>query len=153
MVEVSSLVINWPSQTAAKYQTKKVIDNKHLILFRKLKVFRTAITSQDTAFGSVCQVHQLTNTLAYTVHCVRFQDLSLIGPARILKRHNRQTKSWITTFHIVQKNWWFLERLSLYKTLFLALFLGLLIFLIWQVIIEILTILVEKPIKHPLALK
>ena len=52
-----------------------------------------------------------------------------------------------------KKNWWFLERLSLYKTLFLALFLGLLIFLIWQVIIEILTILVEKPIKHPLALK
>ena len=103
MVEVSSLVINWPSQTAARYQTKKVIDNKHLILFRKLKVLRTAITSQDTAFGSVCQVHQLTNTLAYTVHCVRFQDLSLIGPARILKRHNRQTKSWITTFHIVQK--------------------------------------------------
>ena len=52
-----------------------------------------AITSQDTAFGGVCQVHPLTNTLAYTVHCVRFQDLSLIGPARILKRHNRQRKS------------------------------------------------------------
>ena len=56
-------------------------------------------------------------------------------------------------FILYKKNWWFLERLSLYKTLFLALFLGLLIFLIWQVIIEILTILVEKPIKHPLALK
>ena len=85
------IVINWPSQTAARYQTKKVIDNKHLILLRKLKVFRTAITLQDTAFGSVCQVHPLTSTLAYTVHCLKFQDLSLIGPARVLKQHNRQS--------------------------------------------------------------
>ena len=65
LVEVARLVINWPSQTAARYQTKKVIDNKHFILLRKLKVFRMAITSQDTAFGSVYQVHPLTNTLAY----------------------------------------------------------------------------------------
>ena len=77
--------------------------HKHLILFKKLKVFRTAITLQDTAFGSVCQVHPpilrslphrllivVTNTLAYTLHCLRFQDLPLIGPA---KRHNRQRKS------------------------------------------------------------
>ena len=139
LVEVSRLVINWPSQTAARYQTKKVIDNKHLILLRKLKVFRTAITLQDTAFGSVCQVHPLTSTLAYTVHCLKFQDLSLIGPARVIKQHNRQSlrKSWITNIsYCIKKNWWFVERLSLYKTLFLALFLGLLIFLIWQVVIE-----------------
>ena len=140
MVEVSRLVINWPSQTAASYQTnrtKKVIDNKHLILLRKLEVFRTAINLQDTAFGSVCQVHPLNGTLAYTVHCLRFQDLSLIGPARVLKRHNRQRKSWITNVsYCIKKKLVFLERLSLYKTLFLALFLGLLIFLIWQVVIE-----------------
>ena len=98
LVEVSRLVINWPSQTAARYQTKKVIDNKHLKLLRKLKAFRTAITLQDTAFGSVCQVHPLTSTLAYAVHCLKFQDLSLIGPARVLKHHSRQSlrKSWIT---------------------------------------------------------
>ena len=42
-----------------RYQTKKVINNKHLILLRKLKVFRTAITLQDATFGSVCEVHPL----------------------------------------------------------------------------------------------
>ena len=120
MVEVSRLVNNWPSQTAARYQTKKVIDNKHLILLRKLKVFRTAITSQDTAFGSVCQVHQLTNTLAYTVHCVRFQDLSLIGPTRILKRHNRQRKSWITniSYCIKKTGGFFRTAITLQNTVF-----------------------------------
>ena len=100
------LTLYWPSHNEARYQTKKVINYKHLILLKKLKVFRTAITLQDTAFGIVCQVHPLslrglpqrllivgTNTLAYTVHCLRFQDFSLY----------------------CLKNWWFLERLSLSK--------------------------------------
>ena len=122
MVEVSRLVINWPSQTAASYQTnrtKKVIDNKHLILLRKLKVFRTAINLQDTAFGSVCQVHLLNGTLAYTVHCLRFQDLSLIGPARVLKRHNRQRRSWITNIsYCIKKLVVFRTAITLQNTVF-----------------------------------
>ena len=32
LVEVSRLVINWPSLTEQTYQTKKVINKKHLIL-------------------------------------------------------------------------------------------------------------------------
>ena len=122
MVEVSRLVINWPSQTAASYQTnrtKKVIDNKHSILLRKLKVFRTAINLQDTAFGSVCQFHPLNGTLAYTVHCLRFQDLSLIGPARVLKRHNRQRKSWITNVsYCIKKTGVFRTAITLQNTVF-----------------------------------
>ena len=35
------------------------MNNKHLILHKKLMVSRTAITLQNTVFGSVCQVHPL----------------------------------------------------------------------------------------------
>ena len=38
-----------PAILKARYQTKK---HKHLILLKKLKVFKTAITLQDIAFGS-----------------------------------------------------------------------------------------------------
>ena len=59
LVEVSRLVINWPGLTEATYQTKRSIDKKHLILHTNWWFFRTAITLQNTVFGSVCQVHPL----------------------------------------------------------------------------------------------
>ena len=59
LVKVSRLVINWPSLTEQTYQTKKVIHKKHLILHINWWFFRTAITLQNTVFGSVCQVHPL----------------------------------------------------------------------------------------------
>ena len=60
----------------------------------------------------------VTNTLAYEVHWLRFQDLSLIGPAR-LKRRIR-TKKVMNNKHLILHNK--LGWLSLYKTLFLAVF-------------------------------
>ena len=57
LVEVWRLVIYWPCHTEARYQTKKNWNNKHLILHKKLMVFRTASTLQNAVFGSVCQVH------------------------------------------------------------------------------------------------
>ena len=59
LVEVSRLVINWPSLTEQTYRTKRVINKKHLILHINWWFFRTAITLQNTVFGSVCQVHPL----------------------------------------------------------------------------------------------
>ena len=52
MVEVSRLVINWPCHTESKVPDKESHKHKHLILLKKLKVFKTAITLQDIAFGS-----------------------------------------------------------------------------------------------------
>ena len=59
LVEVSRLVINWPSLTEQTYRTKRVINKKHLILHINWWFFRTAITLQIIVFGSVCQVHPL----------------------------------------------------------------------------------------------
>ena len=48
-----------PATLKRRTRTKKVMNKKHLILHKKLMVSKTAITLQNTVFGSVCQVHPL----------------------------------------------------------------------------------------------
>ena len=48
-----------PLTLKRRTRTKKVMNKKHLILHKKLIVSKTAITLQNTVFGSVCQVHPL----------------------------------------------------------------------------------------------
>ena len=81
LVEVSRLVINWPSLTEQTYQTKKVINKKHLILHINWWFFRTAITLQNTVFGSVCQVHPLILRSLPTVSPIGDVLLILLPPS------------------------------------------------------------------------
>ena len=81
LVEVSRLVINWPSLTEQTYQTKKVINKKHLILHINWCFFRTAITLQIIVFGSVCQVHPLILRSLPTVSPIADVLLILLPPS------------------------------------------------------------------------
>ena len=81
LVEVSRLVINWPSLTEQTYRTKRVINKKHLILHINWWFFRTAITLQNTVFGSVCQVHPLILRSLPTVSPIGDVLLILLPPS------------------------------------------------------------------------
>ena len=81
LVEVSRLVINWPSLTEQTYRTKRVINKKHLILHINWWFFRTAITLQIIVFGSVCQVHPLILRSLPTVSPIGDVLLILLPPS------------------------------------------------------------------------
>ena len=81
LVEVSRPVINWPSLTEQTYRTKKVLHKKDLILHINWWFFRTAITLQNTVFGSVCQVHPLILRSLPTVSPIGDVLLILLPPS------------------------------------------------------------------------
>ena len=81
LVEVSRLVINWPSLTEETYRTKRVINKKRLILHINWWFFRTAITLQNIVFGSVCQVHPLILRSLPTVSPIADVPLILLPPS------------------------------------------------------------------------
>ena len=81
LVEVSRLAINWPNLTEQTYRTKRIINKKHLILHINWWFFRTAITLQNTVFGSVCQVHPLILRSLPTVSPIGDVLLILLPPS------------------------------------------------------------------------
>ena len=89
LVEVSRLVINWPSLTEQTYRTKRVINKKHFILHINWWFFRTAITLQIIVFGSVCQVHPLILRSLPTVSPIADVLLILLPPSIVQFFHTQ----------------------------------------------------------------